>query len=77
LQGRCGRFCGECEIYLAYSTDDKKTLARIAREYFEETGKKAAPEKMKCLGCKGQTTSCWSSGCEIRKCAEERGLEIP
>ena len=76
LQGRCGCFCGNCEIYIAYSTRDKKTLERIARDNLEKIGKAVSPEKVKCLGCKGQTSSRWNSRCEIRSCADDRGLEF-
>lgn len=76
LQGRCGLFCGDCEIYIAYSTNDKKTQGKIAREYNQLKGKSVTPEQVKCLGCKSTTPSIWRNRCQIRLCAEERGVEF-
>ncbi|UCC79787.1 MAG: DUF3795 domain-containing protein [Candidatus Zixiibacteriota bacterium] len=61
---------------MAYSTSDTKALSRLARKYSEETGKAVSAEKLKCVGCKGQSSGCWCSGCEIRSCAEDKGLEF-
>jgi hypothetical protein len=76
LQGRCGLYCGECEIYMAYSTDDSKNLERIALEKSKISGEKLQAEDIKCLGCKGPESSCWGRSCGIRKCAEGRGIEF-
>jgi hypothetical protein len=76
LQGRCGRFCGECDIYIAYSTSDNEALSRLARKYSEETGREISPDKLKCVGCKGKSSGCWCSSCEVRSCAEDRGMEF-
>ncbi|UCE67643.1 MAG: DUF3795 domain-containing protein [Candidatus Zixiibacteriota bacterium] len=76
LQGSCGRFCGECDIYIAYSTSDDKALSRLAGKHSKETGREISPGKLKCVGCKGQSSGCWCSGCEIRACAEDMGLEF-
>ena len=76
LQGRCGCFCGECEVYVAYSTDDREAQERISRECLENAGKAVSPQRVKCLGCKSQSTSCWNPRCKIRSCAEDKGLEF-
>jgi hypothetical protein len=76
LQGRCGLFCGDCDIYMAYSTNDTRKLQRIAREKSKECGRTLEAEQVKCLGCKGPVASCWGDSCEIRKCAEGRGIEF-
>lgn len=76
LQGRCGLYCGECEIYMAYSTNDRKSLRRIAGERSEILGRDLSAEQIKCLGCKSPVASCWGAGCKIRICAEGRGNEF-
>jgi hypothetical protein len=76
LQGRCGLFCGHCEIYIAYSTNNLTAQKRIARAYSETKGKTIQPVQVKCLGCKGTSSSLWRSSCQVRLCAEEKGLEF-
>jgi hypothetical protein len=76
LQGRCGLFCGECKIYIAYSTDNHSLQKEIAKTTGKVKGRNISPEQVKCLGCKGTMASNWRTGCAIRICAEERGLEF-
>jgi hypothetical protein len=76
LQGRCGLFCGHCEIYIAYSTNDIAAQRRIARETGDDKGRSISPDQVKCLGCKGSASSIWRSPCKIRVCADERGVEF-
>jgi hypothetical protein len=76
LQGRCGLFCGHCEVYIAYSTNNIGSQKRIAKDSGAARGKNMSPDQVKCLGCKGTMTSNWRSPCKIRVCAEERGVEF-
>jgi hypothetical protein len=76
LQGRCGLFCGDCEIYIAYSTNNLESQRKIAKAKGKVKGRNVAPEQVKCLGCKGTMASIWRTGCAIRACAEERGMEF-
>jgi hypothetical protein len=76
LQGRCGLFCGECKIYIAYSTDNTEAQRQIAKATGKVKGRSITKEQVKCLGCKGTSASIWRTGCPIRACAEERGLEF-
>jgi hypothetical protein len=76
LQGRCGLFCGECKIYTAYSTNNKAAQREIAKTTGKVKGRAISAEQVKCLGCKGTMTSIWRTGCAIRACAEERGMEF-
>jgi hypothetical protein len=76
LQGRCGQFCGDCKIYIAYSTEDARAQNEIAKGIGKIKGRSVSPEQVKCLGCKGTMTSLWRNGCFIRGCAEERGVEF-
>jgi hypothetical protein len=75
LQGRCGVFCGDCEVYIAYSTDNVEAQKRISGE-FNRKGKSITPEQVKCLGCKGNANNVWRSPCKVRLCAEEKGVEF-
>ncbi len=75
LQGRCGVFCGDCEIYIAYSTDNVEGQKRIAREFSAE-GKSITREQVKCLGCKGNANNPWRGPCKVRLCAEDKGVEF-
>jgi len=75
LQGRCGVFCGDCEVYIAYSTDNAKAKKRIAMA-FNCQGKSITPEQVKCLGCKGSANNVWRGPCKVRMCAEEKGMEF-
>ncbi len=76
LQGRCGLFCGDCEIYIAYSTEDTNKQQKIAKATGKVKGRDILPDQVKCLGCKGSMASVWRTSCAIRACAEERGLEF-
>lgn len=76
LQGRCGLYCGHCEIFIAYSTSDTKAQRKIARRFGKERGETILPDQIKCLGCKGPESSCWGATCKIRICAEEKGNEF-
>ena len=76
LQGRCGLFCGDCKIYVAYSTEDTEAQLEIAKTAGKVKGRTVSPDQIKCLGCKGAMASLWRTGCAIRTCAEERGVEF-
>lgn len=76
LQGRCGLYCGGCEIYVAYSTNDTDAQRKIARKLSRARKETILPDQVKCLGCKGPVSSCWGSTCKIRICAEEKGNEF-
>jgi hypothetical protein len=76
LQGRCGLFCGDCEVYIAYSTNNTESQRTIAKATGENKGKALAPEQVKCLGCKGSMNSHWRTRCKIRECAEDKGMEF-
>lgn len=67
LIGRCGKFCGECLIYVAAHGDDPQTVVELAREMGVE------PEKIACEGCQGPADACYSAGCRILACLDERG----
>jgi hypothetical protein len=67
LIGRCGKFCGECRIYIAAHADDSQTVAELAREMSVE------PERINCAGCQGPAGTCYNTQCKIAVCLDERG----
>jgi hypothetical protein len=67
LIGRCGLYCGDCEIRAAYVSGDDKLIADVAEKLGVE------PNKVRCEGCLSLTEKCWGRGCEIIACIESRG----
>ncbi|MEE9456855.1 MAG: DUF3795 domain-containing protein [bacterium] len=67
LIGRCGKFCGECRIYIAAHADDPQAVAELAREMGVE------PERINCAGCQGPAGTCYNAQCKIAVCLDERG----
>lgn len=65
LIGRCGKFCGECEIYMA--SQGTRDPAEVA------TALGVPAEKVVCAGCQALTPACYAYGCKIISCLEERG----
>ncbi|MDH5634499.1 MAG: DUF3795 domain-containing protein [Candidatus Bathyarchaeota archaeon] len=69
LVGRCGLYCGACEIYRAYKEGGE--VLRRAAEYF-----KCPPEKVRCKGCQVLTPECWGTGCEMVQCLNAKELRF-
>ena len=69
LVGRCGLYCGACNIYRAYK-DDGQYLNRVAEHF------KCAPEKVRCEGCQVLTSECWGNGCKIVQCLNSKGFNF-
>jgi hypothetical protein len=73
LVGVCGLYCGECEVYAAFSsgnTDKQEEIAAsISRQFNTEVG----PEQIMCGGCRGPEEISFCAGCRIRPCATKRG----
>lgn len=72
----CGIYCGACSDYLAYTTGDEEAMKKAVSEVSRAQGRDVAPEEIKCLGCWGGIHTEYSAciACEIRSCAEGRGL---
>jgi hypothetical protein len=74
LVGRCGVYCGACEIYRAYK-DKGKLLLEVTKKY------NCLPADVHCDGCgvlpmNGWARAAgWGRDCEIRKCLHRRGFE--
>jgi len=62
LIGRCGLYCGACNIYCVY-IDEKKEKQKQMAEFF-----KCRPEQVRCQGCQNLTPDDWCLECKILQC---------
>lgn len=62
----CGLYCGACEVLLL---GEKGLLEEKAGEW------KRKPEDLRCQGCKSDVISVYCRNCDIKMCAEGRGVE--
>ena len=62
LIGRCGLYCGACDIYRVY-VDKKEEEQKKMAEFF-----KCRPEQVRCQGCQNLTLEDWCSECKILEC---------
>ncbi len=69
LVGRCGLYCGACEIYRAHK-DGGKYRQRVAAFL------KCPPEKVRCEGCQVLTPECWGNDCKILQCLNAKGFKF-
>ena len=65
----CGLFCPGCTIYIG-STEEPDRLARTAGRF------NVSIEEARCYGCRSDVNSFYCQACEIKKCADERGVEF-
>jgi hypothetical protein len=72
----CGILCNECPVYVATAGNDERMKAKLAKEYSSERNQFSIKD-MECYGCfwDGNKTSTLCGKCEIRICAEPRGIE--
>ncbi len=72
----CGLDCAGCPAYIAYKNDDNQLRIKTAKEWSAQFDFKFSPEQINCVGCleaQGPHIG-HCSECEIRKCAQEKGL---
>ncbi len=74
LAGACGLYCGECEVYVAFSEGDLEKQEEIAESISQQFGAEISPEQIICGGCRGPEEISFSAGCKIRPCAATRGF---
>jgi len=74
LVGVCGLYCGECEIYVAFSEGDLDRREEIAESISRRFSAEVGPEQIMCGGCRGPEELAFCAGCRIRPCASARGL---
>lgn len=63
----CGLYCPGCTLYIG-STEEPERLARTAGRF------NVSIEEARCYGCRSDKRSFYCQACEIKKCADERGL---
>jgi hypothetical protein len=68
LVGRCGLYCGACNIYRA-ERDDPEWRKRFAERF------NCRVEQVRCEGCGALTPQCWGYDCKIVTCLKEKGYE--
>ncbi len=76
----CGLICHTCPIYLATrekdQTKQREMRAEIARQIKEIYGQGRKAEDIgDCDGCRAEDGRLFCTGCQIRKCAIEKGIE--
>lgn len=74
LVGACGLYCGECEVYVAFSEGDLEKQEEIAESISRQFGAEVGPEQIICGGCRGPEEISFCAGCKIRPCATARGF---
>ena len=73
LIGRCGFYCGVCEVYRAYK-DSRELQEKLAKKY------NCSPEEVRCEGCQAMDIYGWAhekewgANCKILKCLTTQGL---
>ena len=73
----CGLDCETCEARIATEKNDDEMRQRVAKEWSELNQTEITPEQISCEGCRmdGIKSAWCGSFCEIRKCAENKGVE--
>lgn len=75
LAGRCGLYCGICEIYRAYE-DSRELQVELAKKH------DCSPAEVRCEGCQALDVYGWSKErewgkkCKIVKCLNGRELDF-
>jgi hypothetical protein len=70
LAGVCGLYCGACYIYQAYQQWNQGALDYIAAHFGCNV------DDLQCHGCGPGSEKCFNEGCEIRRCAVDRGIRF-
>ena len=72
----CGLDCETCDAYLATKINDQTLREKTAQLWAELNNAPILPEHINCEGCRadGAKTVFCEHMCEIRKCAQNKGL---
>ena len=65
----CGLYCPGCTLYIG-STEEPERLAGIAGRFG------VSVEEARCYGCRSDVRSFYCQTCEIKKCADDRGVQF-
>ena len=68
LAGICGAYCGACPVYLAWSQQDFPRLEALAGSLG------TTADRLICTGCRTPSAFCFGGDCEIKRCAQHRGV---
>ena len=68
LAAICGAYCGACPVYLAWGNQERPRLEALARSLGTTT------DRLMCTGCRTPAAFCFGGDCEIKVCAEKRGV---
>lgn len=69
LTGKCGLYCGACDIYRA-ERDSQELVEKLAAAF------KCKPEVVRCNGCGDLKPDSWSFDCPIVMCLREKDLHF-
>ena len=72
----CGLNCEKCDAYLATINDDQVLREKTAKLWAKLNNAPILPEHINCQGCRveGIKTVFCDSLCDIRKCAQKKGV---
>lgn len=68
LAGICGAYCGACPVYRAWADQDRPRLEALAAAL------RTTPDRLVCTGCRTAAALCFGGDCEVKRCAEHRGV---
>jgi len=68
LAAVCGAYCGACPVYRAWAEQDRTRLEALSRSLGVPT------ERLICTGCRTPAAFCFGGECEIKRCAQARGV---
>lgn len=64
----CGLYCGICPVYRAWTEQDLPRLDAIAGTLG------VSRERLLCTGCRTPAAFCFGGECEVKECAEAKGV---
>jgi hypothetical protein len=73
LVGACGLYCGECEVYVAFTEGDFDKQEEIAESLSRQFNTEVDADQIICGGCHGPEEISFCAGCKIRLCATNHG----
>lgn len=68
LAAVCGAYCGACPIYVAWAQQDTPRLQALAQAYHTTV------DRLVCAGCRTPAAFCFGGDCEVKACAQHRGV---
>ncbi len=68
LAAVCGAYCGACPVYRAWAEQDRPRLEALAASL------RVTPDRLVCTGCRSPAAFCFGGECEVKTCAQHRGV---